>query len=211
MMKKSEQVQHNTQGWQNLEMMRQLNGYLPQHYRLNVERIEELLHEIESLQGNSMAFQQINHFGTQLSAQVDPLLNGNEREVTLNIEPMEGLAHRVVDAAGENEHYSDTKWHGKDKLAIDVESEEWLREVYHFHLDLIESYEHIIKSYRPIVRDMGIIESFITKKVAQLMYIFPEAEEMFHKMYGKKSESYQILKRELADLKALTPSVAQVS
>jgi hypothetical protein len=34
------------------------------------------------------------------------------------------------------------------------------------------------------------------------MYLFPEAEEMFQKMYGKKSESYQIIKRELTDLKS---------
>jgi hypothetical protein len=195
-MKKDEPIQMNTQGWQNLEMMRQLNGYLPHHYRLNVERIEELLIEIEGLRGNSMAFQQINHFGLQLSAQVDPLLSGVEKEVELNIEPMMGKAHRASEE-GESEDNTLTRWSREDKEPIDVESEEWLREVYHFHLDLIENYERIVKSYRPIIKDMVVIESFVTKKVAQLMCLFPEAEEMFHKMYGKRSESYKILKKEI--------------
>jgi hypothetical protein len=200
-MKKTEQIQHNSQGWQNLEMMRQLNGFLPQHLRLNVERIEELLLEIEGLQGNSVAFHQINHFGTQLSAQVDPLLKGKGKEVVLNIEPFEAVGNRAVDDAYENDNAL-ADWVREDKKEVDVQSEAWLTEVYHFHLDLIENYEKIIKNYRPIIKDMYVIESFITKKVAQLMFIFPEAEEMFQKMYGKKSESYQILKKELTDLKS---------
>jgi hypothetical protein len=200
-MKKTEQIQHNSQGWQNLEMMRQLNGFLPQHLRLNVERIEELLLEIEGLQGNSVAFHQINHFGTQLSAQVDPLLKGKGKEVVLNIEPFEAVGNRAVDDAYENDNAL-ADWVREDKKEVDVQSEAWLTEVYHFHLDLIENYEKIIKNYRPIIKDMYVIESFITKKVAQLMFMFPEAEEMFQKMYGKKSESYQILKKELTDLKS---------
>lgn len=200
-MKTDERTQHNTQGWQNLEMMRQLNGYLPSHLRLNVERIEELLLEIEGLQGNSVAFYQINHFGTQLSAQVDPLLKGIGREVILNIEPLESVGNRAVDEAY-NDDSSLAHWSREGEKNIDVESEEWLNTVYHFHLDLIENYEKIIKNYRPIIKDMHVIESFITKKVAHLMYMFPEAEEMFQKMYGKKSESYLIIKRELTDLKS---------
>jgi hypothetical protein len=199
-MKTDERIQHNTQGWQNLEMMRQFNGFLPSHLRLNVERIEELLLEIEGLQGNSTAFYQINHFGTQLSEQVDPLLKGIGREVVLNIEPLESVGNRAIDEAY-NDDSSLAHWSREGEKNIDVESEEWLNTVYHFHLDLIENYEKIIKSYRPIIKDMHVIESFITKKVAQLMYMFPEAEEMFQKMYGKKSESYLIIKRELTDLK----------
>jgi hypothetical protein len=199
-MKTNKRIQHNTQGWQNLEMMRQLNGYLPNHLRLNVERIEELLLEIESLRGNSVAFHQINHFGTQLSAQVDPLLKGHGSQVILNIEPFESVGNRALDDIC-NDDDALTHWAQEGKSDVDVESEEWLLHVYHFHLDLIENYELIIKNYRPIIKDMHIIESFITKKVAQLMHLFPEAETMFQKMYGKRSESYQILKKELADLK----------
>jgi hypothetical protein len=200
-MKTDERIQHNTQGWQNLEMMRQLNGYLPSHLRLDVERIEELLLEIEGLQGNSMAFHQINHFGTQLSAQVDPLLKGNGKHVVLNIEPLESVGSRAIDDAY-NDDSALAHWAQEGNKDVDIESEEWLMHVYHFHLDLIENYERIIKNYRPIIKDMHIIESFITKKVAQLMYMFPEAEIMFQKMYGKRSESYQILKKELIDLKS---------
>lgn len=203
-MKKEKNTRQTEQGWQNLEMMRLLNGYLPHHFRLDVERVEVLLIEIESLKNNSFAFQQINHFGNQLSAQVNPLLKGEIDEILLDIQPLKELANQVSDAQDMGGHNLESMTMS-DKLSVNVHSEEWLREVYHFHLDLIERYERILKNYQGIVKEMQVIESYVTKTVANLMCMFPEAEEMFHKMYGKRSESYKILRRELSDLKASIP------
>ena len=176
-----------------LQVYIELNGILPPPYQLDVELHRELLTQISDLQDTFMATRQLINFMMQTISQFNLHKNSNMDEMVFEYYRVKDDGDIVPQQVSDS---ADTEGMPRaDELKVPIMTEEWFQEVRHTHIELLEGFSKKIKSMTDITNPIIEKGKDTAKDLAIMMQKFPELENVYVGLYGKKAISYRMIKQ----------------